>query len=185
MNPIPGISPHGWNLMIRPRHLLLVATAGRETEKIIELIAALALRGPLHLVAGSEWLPAYGLTNAIRQSTVEVKRALERVRLARAFTCYQLLDLLAEARPDKDPLLVLNLLDNFYSPDIPLPVRLRVLSQCNGHLQRLSIYKPVAILIQETPAVEYRQFHALLAAIADEIIQAGTEPDEFTQPTLF
>jgi hypothetical protein len=185
MNPIPDISPHGWDLMIRPRHLLLVATAARETKKITELIAALARRGPLHLVAGSEWLPAYGLANAIRQNTLEVKQALERVRLARAFTCYQVLDLLAEVRPDKDPLLVLNLLDNFYSPDIPLSVRLRVLNQCSGHLQRLSLSKPVAILIQETPAVEYRQFHSLLAAIADEIIQTGTKPDEFTQPGLF
>jgi hypothetical protein len=80
---------------------------------------------------------------------------------------------------------VLNLLDNFYDADIPLPVRLRVLDQCKGHLQRLSVYKPVAVMIREAPAVEYPQFLALLSAIADEIIQPGTEPDEFTQPTLF
>ena len=185
MNSDADISPKDWDLVIRPRHLLLVVTAGRETEKITGLIAVLARRGPLQLVAGSEWLPAYGLARLLRQSTVEVKQTLERVRLARAFTCYQLLDLLAGVRPDPEPLLVLNFLHNFYSPDIPLPVRLRVLDQCRQHLQRLSACKPVAVMIQEAPAAEYRQFHALLACIADEILQAGAGPDELSQPALF
>src|SRR5260370_27962784 len=145
------------------RRLVLVVTAGSERENITELIADLCLRAPLYVVAGSDWLPGYGLTRQIRHRTHEVKQVLKRVRMARAFTCYQLLDLVASIRPDDEPLLLLDFLNTFHNDDIPLPVRSPLLRQCCGHLKRLAFRKPVAVLIQELPAVDYAAFYSILS----------------------
>ena len=128
------------------RRLTLVVAERYEHENITELIAALCLRGPLYVLAGSDWLPSYGLTRLIRHRTHEVRQTLNHVRMARAFTCYQLLDLIANIRPDDEPLLILDFLNTFLNDDIPLPVRFRVLRQCCGHLQRLAFRKPVVSL---------------------------------------
>jgi hypothetical protein len=172
-------------LASRSPRLLLVVTAGREREGLAGLIAALALRGPACVLAGSDWVPGYGLAHALRRRTVEVAGALERVRLARAFTCYQLLDLLAGTAPDSCPLLVLDFLHTFYSPDIPLPVRWRVLNGCGRHLQRLAVERPVAVIVQHTAEADSPRFFSFLAAIADEVLQALTAPAESLQPSLF
>jgi hypothetical protein len=42
------------------------------------------------------------------------------VRLSRAFTCYQMLALLAETPAGGPPTLVLDLLDTFYDESVPL-----------------------------------------------------------------
>ena len=125
-------------LAARPGHFLLVATLGMERGRVTELIAQLSLRGPLTILAGSDWLPGDRLTRSLRRETVDVKQVLEHVRLARAFTCYQLANLLAEMKPDGAPLLVLDFLHTFYSPDLPLPVRFKVLKECCQSLQRLA-----------------------------------------------
>jgi hypothetical protein len=166
------------------RRLVLVVTTNPERENITELIAALCLRGALYVVAGCDWLPGYGLTRLIRHKTHEVKQTLNRVRIARAFTCYQLLDLVAGIRPDDEPLLILDFLNTFHNDDIPLPVRFRLLRQCCGHLQRLAFRKPVAVLVQERPVQDYAAFYPILAQSADEILHMEPEPERVCQPEL-
>ena len=172
-------------LAARPGRVLLVATMGMERDKITELIAQLALRGPLTILAGSDWLPGDRLARSLRRSTLEISGVLEHIRLARAFTCYQLVNLLGELQPDGAPLLVLDFLHTFYSPDIPLPVRFKVLKQCCQHLQRLSRSKPVAVMLRQMPADDYRYFYPFLAAIADEIFLPEARAAEASQPGLF
>ena len=163
----------------------MIEIVGSQHKKITELIAALGLRGSLYTIAGSDWVPSYGLARSLRLKTVEVKRVLDRTRLARAFTCYQMLDLLASTRPDGNPVLVLNFLHTFYSPDIPLHVRMRVLKQCCQHLERLSYYEPVAVLIEQTTEDDYQRFHQVVSPIADEIFQMDEDREEIFQPALF
>jgi hypothetical protein len=168
-----------------PSTLQLVITAGHERQRVTALIAEAALRGPLNIIAGSEWIPSYGVARAVRHSTVEVERILGRVRLARAFTCYQLLDLLAGARGDGGPILVLDFLHTFFSPDIPLPVRTRTLQTCCGHLRRLSFRQPVTVFTRQEAGADYEIFCALLAANADEILRPEVEGPAIWQPELF
>jgi hypothetical protein len=167
------------------RRLVLVVTTGPEHENLTELIAALCLRGPLYVVAGCDWLPGYGLTRLIRHKTHEVKQTLNRVRMARAFTCYQLLDLIAGIRPEDEPLLILDFLNTFHNDDIPLPVRFRLLRQCCGHLERLAFRKPVAVLVQKQPIEDYAALYSILAQSADEILRMEPEPERACQPALF
>jgi hypothetical protein len=172
-------------LAARPGRFLLVATLGMEREKITEVIGQLALRGPVTILAGSDWLPGDRLARSLRRSTVEVSRVLERASLARAFTCYQLANLLGGVKPDGAPLLVLDFLHTFYSPDIPLPVRIKTLKQCCQHLQRLSRSKPVAVMLRQQPVEDYRFFYPFLAVMADEILLPAQRTADATQAGLF
>lgn len=167
------------------RRLTLVVTERYERQHITELMAALCLRGPLYVLAGSDWLPSYGLTRLIRHRTHEVRQTLKHVRMARAFTCCQLLDLIANIRPDDEPLLILDFLNTFQDDDIPLPVRFRVLRQCCGHLQRLAFRKPVIIFVQGLKIESDEAFLSILAQNADEVLHIEAEPERVCQGALF
>ena len=166
--------------------MLLVETEGRPSEGITELFAALALRGPFYAIAGGEWLPTYALVRSLRRRTAAIHDILGRIRLARPFTCYQVLDLLADIRPERDPVLVLDFLHHFHNSDLDLNVRQRVLEQCCRHLERLSLMRPLLVFVQVLDSDEYRSFFPLVAQAADEVLQAAeSEPAEALQPVLF
>jgi hypothetical protein len=185
MNTLPDIASNSLQLVSRPFRLRLIETAGRQSEGITELFATLAMRGSFYAIAGGEWLPTYALVHSIRRRTPDVKRVLGRVRLARPFTCYQVLDLLEETRPERDPMLILDFLHHFYNPDIQPPVRQRVLEQCCRHLQRLALSRTLIVFAERLQTEEYRQFFPVLAAAADEILQTEEMPEaEELQPAL-
>lgn len=168
------------------RNLLLVETKSRESEGITELVSALALRFPLYIIAGGEWLPGYVLTRSVRRRTPEVKQILDRIHLARPFTCYQILDLLSETRPGNEPILILDFLHHFHNEDVELPVRFRVFEQCCKHLERLSLFRPVLTFVQHRPVEEYQQLFPFLISIADQIFQMdGEAATEVSQLVLF
>lgn len=163
-------------LVSQPARLRLIETAGRQSEGITELFAELALRGPFYAIAGGEWLPTYALVQSVRRRTTDVQQVLGRVRLARPFTCYQVLDLLEDIRPERDPILILDFLHHFYNLDIQPPVRQRVLEQCCKHLQRLALLRPLLVFVERLQTEEYRQFLPLAAAAADEVLQLDEMP---------
>lgn len=170
----------------RPGHgLYLALTAKREVGKVTELIAGLALNGPLYLVSGSEWVPGYGLARRLRRSVVNVGTVLAQVQMVRAFTCYQLLDLLAAIRPASTPVLALDILHNFYTGDIPLKVRMQTLEKCGQHLQRLGLSRPVVVLVQQANSEDFPRFYAMLTQLADEVYEAQAEGPAASQLRLF
>jgi hypothetical protein len=120
MNTPPSLHQ---TLQLASRPTAVIETAGRQSEGITQLFAEFALRGSFYAIAGGEWLPTYALVQSVRRRTTEVQRVLGRVRLARPFTCYQVLDLLEDIRPERDPILVLDFLHHFYNPDIHLTRR--------------------------------------------------------------
>jgi hypothetical protein len=186
MNTLPDLATHSLTLVSQPARLLLIETKGRQSEGITELFAAMAMRGSFYAIAGGEWLPTYALVQSIRRRTPEVKEILGRVRLARPFTCYQVLDLLEDVRPEHDPILVLDLLHHFYNPDIQPAVRKRVLEQCCRHLQRLALSRSLLVFVEQMRTEEYGDFFPMVAAIADDILQTDEVPDpEDAQLALF
>ena len=176
MNTLPDLASHSLQLVSQPARLRLIETAGRQSEGITELFAALALRGSFYAIAGGEWIPTYALVQSVRRRTTEVQQVLGRVRLARPFTCYQVLDLLEDIRPERDPILVLDFLHHFYNPDIQTSVRRRVLEQCCKHLQRLSLLRPLIVFVERMQTEEYRQFFPLVAATADDVLRLDEMP---------
>ena len=186
MNTLPDLATHSLTLVSQPARLRLIEIKGRQNEGITELFATMALRGPFYAIAGGEWLPTYALVQSIRRRTPEVKEILGRVRLARPFTCYQVLDLLEDVRPERDPILVLDFLHHFYNPDIQPGVRKRVLEQCCRQLQRLSLSRSLLVFVEQMRTEEYASFYPLVAAIADDVLQTDEVPNpEDGQLALF
>jgi hypothetical protein len=100
-------------------------------------IARLALRGTLRVLDGGNRFDAHGIARALRLHTHHLKAALERIQVRRAFTCYQVITLLADTPLSTTPTLVLDMLTTFYDENVSLPERQRLLEICLGELVRL------------------------------------------------
>lgn len=167
--------------------IVLAVTRDNEHPGLTELITRLALLGPFHLIAGSEWLPDQdSLRRAVRRHTAAVDEALGHPNLGRPATCLQLRDQLEQASLQDYPVLVLDFLHYFYDPNVDVSLRKRVLEQCCMALSRLSQSRPVLVLVRHLPMEEYEQFFPSIASIAREIFEAGqNSPPPASQPALF
>ncbi len=125
---------------------LMVLTAPHAASKLkLELAARLSLNGELRVLDGGNRFNVYPVARAARRHTHDLNAALARIRLARAFTCYQMLAMLAETPADGLPVLVIDLLATFYDDNVRLAESERLLGQCIPHLQRLSRFAPVVV----------------------------------------
>ena len=168
-----------YSLPITPERIKLHVLTSQERGNIGDLIAMTALRGPLTIIAGNEWLPTYQVPKMLRRYTTAIKETLDRVHLARAFTCYQMMDILENTAPIREPLLMINFLFTFYDENIGLDVRKRILEQCLQKLKILSVSRPVAMLIERMPKKhkEYEEFYPLLESMAHEIVNVEAQAD--------
>lgn len=176
-----------WLEPYRLGHLLLVETIGKERDRITNLIAQLALRGPFNLIAGDEWLPDRDtLMRLVRRYTLNIEETLDNPRLRRPMTCLQLLDLLMEADKGNRPTLITNFLHHFHNGDVELSLRDRVLEQCCQYTKRLSLSNSVFVLVPRLNTEDYKRFFPVLASIANEIIPVEEELErEDLQGLLF
>jgi len=125
---------------------LMVLTAPHAASQLmLELAARLSLNGELRVLDGGNRFNVYPVARAARRQTHDLNGALARIRLARAFTCYQMLAMLAETPADGLPVLVIDLLATFYDDNVRLAESERLLRQCIPHLQRLSRFAPVVV----------------------------------------
>ena len=169
----------------RKRHLTLILTQDSARTSKTELIAHLILHGPLFVISGDEWLPAFALPRILREQTTDVKGLLGRLYTVRASTCYRLFDSLAGIPMKGEPILVMDLLHTFYDSDIPLRVRLFKLRECCRELKRLALYRPIVVMTQEREAEEYEKFIPALWSIADKTVILDPELEPTQQPALF
>ena len=110
-----------------------------------ELSAWLALQGNLRVLDAGNRFNAYPVALAIRRQHQNPRVVLERIRLSRAFTCYQVDVLLEEWQPLPYPTLVFDLLSTFYDENVNLPESQRLLRQVIWRLQQLSKIAPVVV----------------------------------------
>ena len=109
------------SLQLSPRQLHLVLAPHHAQRQMMTILTArLALTGRVRLVDAGNCFDGYGLARQLRQQTSYWQAALERVSVARAFTCYQVETLLTEMVANFSPVLVLNLLDTFYDENVKL-----------------------------------------------------------------
>jgi hypothetical protein len=159
MNHLPALSP-------QRLHILFYVDSAVH-HMLLELAASLAQRGPLLVLDGGNHFNGYILSQAIRRGGATVIPVLQRIQVARAFTCYQLAAMLSELPAAATPLLVLDLLSTFHDESAPLHERTRLLAGCLPELKRLSRAAPV--LVSARPGEP--ELTELLAKSADEIWQ--------------
>src|SRR5262245_14307914 len=98
---------------IRPsqfRHLLLLETISREKKNIVALIAQWVLRASFFIIAAGDWFIDHDdLRYALYLFTNNFDEILDHhLRLVRARTCFQLLDLLERTEKENRSVLILD-----------------------------------------------------------------------------
>jgi hypothetical protein len=134
-----------------PKHLSLLILSEHSRGLLPALIARLVLRAPLRVLDAGNCFPAYPIAREIRRRTADLDATLERIQVARAFTCYQALALLEETSSDTTPVLILSLLSTFYDESIRLAERKRLLARCVQEIQRLCRQAPVGVIVSLRP----------------------------------
>ena len=165
MNNLPDLIPAKFVILILPP---------RATGLLLDLAAGLAARGPLLVLDGGNRFNAYPVARKLRGST-----ALAHLRVARAFTCFQMQALLEETESDGSALLVLDPLATFNDENVPASERMYTFRRCVAELARLSRRRPTGIGLLERPdplgLIEYLTEHAGCSA-GSHIYRLEAEP---------
>jgi hypothetical protein len=148
---------------------------------LMSMLATLALRGQVIVIDGGNCFDAYTLARTLRAHTHQVEAALKQVWLSRAFTCYQMLAMLAELPVDGTPVIVLDMLSTFLDENVNFNKRLRLLDSSLNLLRRISQGAPVAVWARArtaTATAEDQQLLTPLLEIAHDIweLQAPETP---------
>ena len=185
---VPGLDPAMLNATQSPR-LSLFWGPGAPTRTLLAMYTLLASRGesPVLLDGGNRF-DGYFVARLARHLSPQPHTALKRMRLSRAFTCFQLAELVAACPAAPAPLFVLDLLNTFYDESVPIREVERLLANVIAHLKRLAAVGPVIVGAQEPRArVEERwQLLDQLQAGADSAWMLRLPPGEtLDQPRLF
>ena len=151
----------GMNVLLDlvPPQLAILIVPSRATSLLLDLAAELAARGPLLVLDGGNRFNAYPVARRLSDST-----ALERLQVARAFTCFQMQALLETTGTEGPALLVLDPLATFNDENVPASERQYTFRRCVAELARLSRRRPVGIGLLNRPdplgLVEYLVEHS-------------------------
>jgi hypothetical protein len=127
-------------------------------------------------------------TDPLRDTKRDPYDTLDRMHLSRAFTCFQLAELIENAPAGPEPLFVLDLLATFYDESVPLRDSERLLATTLTHLRRLAAAGPVIVGGREPQSLVKERWLLLdqLQAAADAAWMLRPPPAEAVlQPRLF
>ncbi len=157
MNELIETHPGSWILIFGPRTI---------QQTMLTFIARLAEHGPVRVLDCGNQFNAYQVARQVRGCG----EVLERIRISRAFTCYQVLASLEKAICLATPFIMLDLLSTFYDQNVAFPERRRLLERCLPQIRRLSVQAGGAISTH-LPAMassETNTFFGILKAAAPE-----------------
>jgi hypothetical protein len=137
-----------------PALQLLIAPFSLQREASLQFIAELAQSGPVRVLDGGNRFDLLSLNRELRRREAPLYAALERVQVARAFTCYQMAALLEGRAQGGVPTLVLNLLATFLDENASLGERLRLLDICLFSLRKKASRAPVLVVLHPQPSEE-------------------------------
>lgn len=133
-------------LELAPPQLAILIVPPRTTGLLLDLAADLAARGPLLVLDGGNRFNAYPVARRLSGTN-----ALAHLRVARAFTCFQMLALLQTTETAGAPLLVLDPLATFNDENVPASERQYTFRRCVEELARLSRHRAVGIGLFNRP----------------------------------
>lgn len=165
--------------------LLIAPHAGKSM--MLEMAARLATAGALRVIDGGNQFNAYVVARSVRRRTARMEEALTNIRVARAFTCYQMVVMLADTPENNHPTLVLDLLSTFYDENVRLAESRRLLTAVISHLQRLSVQAPLMVSVRPPGSASDPERAELLEMLRQAAHQVWiTEPPAApVLPTLF
>lgn len=163
----------------------LVIGPHAERLHMLELSAVLAQRGPVRVLDGGNSYNALYVARYIRRHTVQLNEALNRIVVARAFTCYQVVTLLQQTAVSPAPTLVLDLLATFGDESIDVSESVRLLRLALIQLQRLCRLAPVVVSLQPLRQPERAILMELVKNTTTHHFAREMPGTAVTQPSLF
>jgi len=121
---------------------------------IFKPIAQLAGSGrPVYVVDGDNLFRSYRIARYAREMNLDPRRALAQVQVSRAFTCYQLAEIVERLSRRADSIncagiVCLGLLGTLYDEDVAFPEAQRLLQEVMTHLKSLSERWPVLVTVR-------------------------------------
>jgi hypothetical protein len=121
---------------------------------IFKPIAQLAGSGRLvYVVDGDNSFRSYRIARYAREMNLDPHRALAQVQVSRAFTCYQLSEIVERLSRRADTIncagiVCLGLLGTFYDEDVAFPEAQRLLREVITHLKSLAERWPVLVTVR-------------------------------------
>ena len=197
--PIPGLDPAILQAVHQPRLSLFWGTRA-PAQTLLIMFTLLAARGETpRLFDGGNRFDGYFVARLARRLTPRPRVVLSRMRLSRAFTCFQLAELIentpTEPQADRNgppadssPLFVLDLLNTFYDESVPPRDVERLLARVIAHLKRLAAVGPVIVGAGEPKSLVKERWGLLdqLQAAADLTWMLHPPQEEtLAQPRLF
>jgi hypothetical protein len=185
---IPGLSPEVMAAALS-RRLTLLWGASVPTRTLLSMVALLAARGQaLRIFDGGNRFDGYFVARLARRLTDRPHGVMSRIRLSRAFTCFQLAELIETTSPDGSPLFVLDLLSTFYDESVSLRDVERLLSDTIARLKWLAGSGPVIVGAGEPQTLVRNRWGLLdqlqLSADSAWMLRAPAEA-AVEQPRLF
>lgn len=170
----------------RTGELLLLIAPRAATDEMLRLAAILALQGELCVLDGGNSFDAFQVARMLRRATPRLDEALNRIQVARSFTCYQMVAMLEETPDMATPHLVLDLLATFYDESVSLDESHRLLRIVIQELNRLRRLAPVAVSVRP-PKTEQLDREGLLAPLKEIADTVGLQAPQLPPPppTLF
>jgi hypothetical protein len=197
--PAPANDPAMLQVLLQPRLSLFWGTS-TPTRALLACLTVLAAEGHrVQVFDGGNRFDGYFIARLARRLSSDPHAVLERIRLSRAFTCFQLAQLIerapaipAASEPDEGShsvLFVLDLLSTFYDESIPLRDVERLLTTTVMHLKRLAASGPVIVGARE-PRVLVKERWTLLDQLqvaADNawLLRSLEMPSSTTQLSMF
>jgi hypothetical protein len=171
------LTPHPgqWILATLPRR--------EQRGRMLACIALLALEGPVVVLDGGMLFNVYRVVMAAHGQT----HILNRIRFARAFTCYQMVALLERTSAEEACVVVLDLLSTFQDENVPSSERMRLLKICLPHLARLSRARGalVSVGLPATMPPESQPLFCILEGEAAQVYEWQVPALPKKYPTLF
>ena len=147
-------------------------------------VARLAAEGrTVWVLDGANSFDAYLVARLARGSGYAPETVLTRIRLSRAFTCFQLAELVTHKLPAAiDPggsaaVVCLGLLDTLYDEDVPMSDSIRLLRQMLAAFHRLAGAGHRILITAREPRAELRERVALL-----NLLKASVQHRERVDP---
>ena len=152
--------------------LTLVLDSRVQREVWGQRILQAAMSGAVCILDAGNCFNPLRLARQIRRQTIQIEEILDRIQVARAFTCFQVISLLEQTRSPGGPVFILRLLTTFNDEMVSVYERLRLLDQVAAHIDRLRRTAPVTVTIREVPFEEkpLLEWVTKLQKRADEVI---------------
>jgi len=169
MNPLP---------ILLCNKLVVIITS--QLDHVPDIIAELALHGPITVLDGGNCFPAYRIAQLIRRKSLQVDAISKRIIVRRAFTCYQMVNLLESTPATAQPQIILNLLSTFQDDQVKPNEADRLLTLCFANIDRLLVSAPVAITLEPAILAEKEFLLNRVCEKADEVFisPSQTSPQE-------